>query len=362
MHKGLQSGERLLRQDGSTEEGAGDATALPPPRPPVLVGVQVEAPAVHVLHPHHLYAALAVAGANGHGDVLTLWIHHTTIGIAKSCFEIAGSRFSRILTQRQPEQIVVNTSSPSEAVLAALIGKIAAYEPDLVDVIHAFATHDRSKLYCVGERAFVACTLLSEVALPNAITYIGSLAFAGCIRLQTVTLPDTLTHIGANAFRECTGLTGLTLPNTITDIGSLAFAGCSRLRALTLPNTLTHIGMGMFFQCSALMEVTLPDTLTHIGDEAFRRCTGLTEVTLPRTLTHIGNMAFYGCIGLTEVILPNALTHVGRMAFCGCDKLTKVTLLNKRTHTHFGHNAIPEHTTLAVAILPSVCPFIDATC
>ena len=213
----------------------------------------------------------------------------------------------------------------------------------------------------IGESAFLGCSGLTELTLPNSVTSIGDGAFRGCTGLTELTLPNSVTSIGDCAFYGCSGLTELTLPDSVASIGDFAFSDCSGLEKITvesgnscydsrdncnsiidtetntlivgcknsvIPNSVTSIGDGAFRGCSGLTELTLPNSITSIGDFAFSLCSGLTELTLPNSLTEIGKYAFRGCSGLTELILPNSVTSIGDFAFLGCRGLTELTLPN----------------------------------
>ena len=67
------------------------------------------------------------------------------------------------------------------------------------------------------ELAFMNCTALQEVTLPDDVRVIGSSAFFGCAALTTVNLSQ-VTWINLNAFYECTSLEMLILDN-VTEIG-----------------------------------------------------------------------------------------------------------------------------------------------
>ena len=58
------------------------------------------------------------------------------------------------------------------------------------------------------------------------VTGIGGGAFLGCSRLTSVTIPNSVTSIGDYAFRDCPGLTSVTISNSVTSIGEQAFYSC----------------------------------------------------------------------------------------------------------------------------------------
>ena len=66
-----------------------------------------------------------------------------------------------------------------------------------------------------------------------------------------------LTNIGNSAFLGCTGLTSITIPNSVTSIGKRAFMLCRALTSITIPNSVTSIGNYAFYQCSSLTSVTV---------------------------------------------------------------------------------------------------------
>ncbi|WP_455613955.1 leucine-rich repeat protein [Bacteroides congonensis] len=81
--------------------------------------------------------------------------------------------------------------------------------------------------------AFMDCTALQEVTLPDGVQVIGNSAFIRCVALNTVNLSQ-VTRIDEYAFRECTSLTALTLDN-VTAIDHDAFYGCTSLGMLEIP-------------------------------------------------------------------------------------------------------------------------------
>jgi hypothetical protein len=286
-------------------------------------GIDVCMPPKYVLRRGHVEDVLKGVPEDM-GDV-TVWIHSSTHGIEKGCFEwMKRVRVSRILVWGPEDH---DDGTPPHAVEAAtlhlFIARLRAYEPDLVDLIYGFATHNKDEMHRVGEFAFRCCSALKEVVLPRSITHVGGHAFHNCTLLTSVTLPNALTHIGEYAFHSCTSLTSVTLPDTLTRIGEKAFHGCSSLTSVTLPpNSLTHVGKCAFYGCTSLTSATLLYSLTHVGDCMFSGCTSLTSVALPNSLTHLGKGAFAACTSLTSVTLPDSLTHIGNWAFSECTSLT----------------------------------------
>ena len=80
----------------------------------------------------------------------------------------------------------------------------------------------------------------TEVELDNAKDDITSAYLSSTITYQGKTY--RVTSIGERAFISCSRLTSITIPNSVTSIGERAFEGCSRLTSITIPNSVTSIG------------------------------------------------------------------------------------------------------------------------
>ncbi len=135
-------------------------------------------------------------------------------------------------------------------------------------------------LTSIGEQAFIVCSSLASIVIPNSVTSIRFAAFYGCSDLTSVTIPNSVTEIGEQAFIGCSGLTGeLIIPNSVTLIGNRAFSNCSGLTSLTIGNSVTSIGERAFYYCSSLISMTIGNSVTSIGQRAFEGCSGLTSIT-----------------------------------------------------------------------------------
>ena len=215
----------------------------------------------------------------------------------------------------------------------------------------------------IADAAFIGCSGLTSVTIPNSLTSIGDFAFEDCSGLTSVTIVNGVTSIGSNAFENCTGLTSVTIPNSVTSIGGGAFSGCSGLTSVTIPNGVTSIGGGAFSGCSGLTSITIPNSVTSIVGNPFPSCSKIKEIlvqsgnayftssengilftkdktliitypcarqgsdyTIPNSVTSIGDYAFSGCSGLTSVTIPGSVTSIGERTFYNCSNLTSVTI------------------------------------
>lgn len=74
-----------------------------------------------------------------------------------------------------------------------------------------------------------------------------------------------VTAIGDYAFMCCTALTGITIPNTVTSIGDLAFGTCSGLTSVSIPGSVTNIGENPFWACTSLKEFIVDNDNTYFS-------------------------------------------------------------------------------------------------
>ena len=149
-----------------------------------------------------------------------------------------------------------------------------------------------------------------DIVIPESITYENS--------------KYSVTSIGELAFIYCSGLTSIAIPNSITSIGESAFEGCSILTSVTIPNSVTNIGYGAFSGCSSLTSVNIPNTVTSIAYGTFSGCSSLTSVNIPNSVTSIAEGAFSGCMSLTSITIPNSVTSIGDYAFSFCLNIENV--------------------------------------
>ena len=199
------------------------------------------------------------------------------------------------------------------------IGKYAFYGCERLNKI------ELKNVKHLGKGAFSYCESLVDLNFSNSIESIGEQAFVGCISLEYLKLYKNLDSIGKQAFNGCTNLTFIEISSGI--IGEHAFNQCKSLSSVILGDGVKRIKKNAFFWCSSLKHIELGNNIDSIGDDAFWFCENLTNIKLPENVTYIGKNAFFRC-GITSIQIPNNVTKIDMGAFEGCSNLSSVILGN----------------------------------
>lgn len=121
-----------------------------------------------------------------------------------------------------------------------------------------------------------------------------------------IVLPDCMERLSDNAFNS-RNMSEINLPNGITYIGDAAFGYCFWLKNIIWPNGTKCIKQYTFYECVRLEEITLPEGLTTICDFAFSNCKSLKNITIPETVQEFGTYVFGGCESLETIEVPRSL-------------------------------------------------------
>jgi len=118
----------------------------------------------------------------------------------------------------------------------------------------------------------------------TAVTITGYIGYKSNVTIPAQINGKPVTSIGARAFIQCTSLTSVIIPNSVSSIESNVFERCSNLTSVTIPNSIISIG-SFAFTSTGLTSVIIPNSVTSIGQDAFYRCNNLTSVKFEGTIT-----------------------------------------------------------------------------
>ena len=167
---------------------------------------------------------------------------------------------------------------------------------------------------------------VTNLVIPEGVSYIRPCAFSGFTNIKNVTLPESMQELGENAFAQCASLEQINLPDSITKINSDAFSGCRSLKKISLPSKITCLSMGVLSGCTALETVTIPENVNRIEQQAFLGCTSLKNVVFNDKVTSIGKEAFRQCTSLVHFTVPNSVSGIGFGAFSECTSIKSLTI------------------------------------
>lgn len=199
---------------------------------------------------------------------------------------------------------VTFTDGPKET--AIISGYTGLSTPHKV-VIDNEVSEAKLEVSGIGDYAFYQLTNVTEVVIPETVTYIGKLAFAGCTELKTIVIPESVEYIDDCAFAGCTSLESVVFKGkNVKYINDYAFQGCEKLSEITLPDGLEKLGNWVFGGCKSITSIKTPDTLREIGTITFEGCEGLNAegaLVLSSSIEKIGEFAFAG-INKEYIVAP----------------------------------------------------------
>ncbi len=223
----------------------------------------------------------------------------------------------------------------------------------------------------IPEGAFVGCSNVAKIVLPESVLYIGAYAFSDQTSLTSVTFPEYLREVGNSAFYNCTSLSTVVVNDNIEYVGNNVFKDCAKLSTNTyeknnyignstnkyiilvstsVSKTSTSIKFHSNLRCicnnvfESMTKITSVDftstSLKSIGDFAFNNSPKLKTISFPSDVKHIGNYAFYDC-AIENVTIPASIYTIGYSAFNKPldDTLTSINVSSSyEYYSIFGYN------------------------
>lgn len=124
---------------------------------------------------------------------------------------------------------------------------------------------DERAVTSIGEKAFISCTAMEQVTIPDTVTSIGSRAFAVCRKLRQINIPDNVLSIDKNALgiknseriwvKTVYGTSG-SAAQTFAEQNELTFVATDVVvpTAVTLNRTSVSLEIGKTFSLTASVE------------------------------------------------------------------------------------------------------------
>ena len=208
---------------------------------------------------------------------------------------------------------------------------------------------------------------LTEIVIPNTVTYVQKGALDGCIAVQGTTHND-IVYLG-NAenpylllYKAPTTITEATIHQDVKLIYAGAFAGCSSLVG-TQADGVVYLGnpenpyMVIYDVPKDIKDLTLRAETKFIYDGAFNNCTSLRRLTITDKLYPNDYTQFAGC-GITELMFADGTVRIdSRMVVC---KGTVQQILIPESVTTIGANAFYNCTALKHVLFVGDTPQIAA--
>lgn len=210
---------------------------------------------------------------------------------------------------------------------------------------------------------------LKTVILPRSVSVISQKAFYACSSLSNINLPISITKIEYGAFAWCQGFDSIKISSYVTEIGQSSFRCNSAFIMADKNNPNYSSNEGVLFdknqtkliQCptSKLGKYIIPQSVTVISYEAFENVEGITELGVPTLVNYIDKEAFLGCSNLISIIIPNSVTLINDRTFSDCLKLKSVVIPS--TIKSIGKTAFGRCQSLISINIPSSVTSIGAS-
>ena len=166
----------------------------------------------------------------------------------------------------------------------------------------------------IDRNAFSGNKAIKELVFSGTNTAVEEYAFMNCTALETVYIPENVVNFGDRVFAGCTSLTTVTMLSDIVSMPTNMFSGCAALENVTLNENIAEFSYGCFNNCSSLTNLDFVTNGVLLQPYAFNG-TGAESVVLSDSLLAIPDYAFTNCPNLKYVTIPKSVIFIQPNAF-----------------------------------------------
>jgi hypothetical protein len=152
---------------------------------------------------------------------------------------------------------------------------VAAFNGCLSVTVHPMNSNFRTHSNCLIHKLDnIIISAWQNCSFPplRSVRRIGDYAFMCCSSLRQLNIPDFIQGVGNFSFSNCYNLEEVTTSSNVESIGKFAFQFCNRLSTVTLRHGINYIDSCAFLKCHSLHKVVLPRSVRYIAKDAFDGC------------------------------------------------------------------------------------------